>query len=86
MSLYTPYIQDTREEFKFIFSIKKIRPSLTTSKDGLKRLKIHNKTTRSWSGIELSDAFLSLIMAAIAHDSDGEVELNIVCIGAARVE
>ncbi len=37
-------------------------------------------------GIEPSDAFLSLIMAASAHESDGEGELNFVRIGAARIE
>jgi len=33
------------ENFQFIFSAKNIRPSLTTSKDGLITLNIYNKTT-----------------------------------------
>ena len=37
-------------------------------------------------GIESSDGFLGLMMAATAHESEGEGELSIVCIGAARIE
>jgi hypothetical protein len=32
------------EYFQLIFSVKNIRPSLTTSKEALKRITIHNET------------------------------------------
>ena len=33
--------------FQLIFSVRKIRPSLTTSKDGLRKYNIHLETTRT---------------------------------------
>ena len=38
-------MKDTWYDFKFIFSGKNIRPSLTNSKDGQIKQNIHNKTT-----------------------------------------
>jgi len=52
VSIYLPYqyVSDDvlveGEIFPTHFSVKKIRPSLTTSKDGLERLNIHLETTR----------------------------------------
>jgi len=42
--------------------------------------------TTHLSVLSLRMLFWVLIMAATAHESDGEGELNIVCIGAALIE
>ena len=46
------------EYFGLLYSVKKIRPSLTTSKEGLKRYNIFQETTRF--GLEPSNLTLTI--------------------------